>query len=1164
MQLKQLKLAGFKSFVDPTVLTFPSPLVAVVGPNGCGKSNIIDAIRWVMGESSAKHLRGDSMIDVIFNGSSHRKPVGQASVELVFDNSLGRVLGPFASYGEIAVKRVLTRDGESTYYLNGARCRRRDVMDIFLGTGAGVRGYSIISQGDVSRLIEAKPEALRGYLEEAAGVSKYKERRRETMTRIQHTRDNLLRIADIREEMGKQLQRLEKQGKAAEQYLQLKAEERLCRAEILALKWRELTKTQLLKQETLQVFAKTHTTEQLKTIAYQKEKDLLEIKRQQLDQQINDIQKSFYLSGSEISRLQEGLGQFQRENDRLMAEKQQLHRDNEKTSSQIQVYKTQLENANEKITLLDNRLLELNQVLLTQEELTCAAIQQQVEVDHQYNLIQSNTHNIKKDAEIAEVNWNNNEQRYQQTLIRLEKLDIEIAAMDINHLEENGLELIKQHTILTSEQIYAEEQLRLKQTQIVQYRSEIAQIEQHLRQLQDANYQTKTQHAALNAAQGAAVQPVKEYPIKAWLQKPRLVDKLQVEQKWQFAFEYVVGDQLKALILDDSEEFISQINLIADIGENMVTLASSSTLKGDTPRLSDKILGEHPLLTSNLDSIYTADNLEAAIAYRVNLKPQESIITPEGVWLGWGWVRVPKRSAQDSLGLLARQQKITDLATQLAQEQTRLENLRLQRDKAHEQLQIEEKIVQTLEKNRQYCLEALRSHENKQAINAKSLQLAKTRKHVLDEESQELKETLEDLIINKHILMESKQQCIDQWKILEQELQHLVENKQLITNRVVNLKKEGELLKADLHKNTLEQDRALNQINQTQEGIIREQERVDIFHTRLEITAQQLMDTELQQRVFQQKLTQAIKDHQLVEGQLLLCREQLTEEKQAIESLELVARQQQLHIKTIEDNITRERLEEQSLKVRVQALEESLQEQSLRPSDLLINLSDSLTPNLREKALSVMMDNITKLGAINLAAIDEYIEERTRKENLDTQYNDLQKALLMLEAAIEQMDKETQLRLGNTFEQVNDLFKALFPRLFGGGRAHLELTSNNLLEAGVVVMAQPPGKRNTSIQLLSGGEKAMTALALVFAIFQLNPSPFCMLDEVDAPLDDVNVVRFCNVVKEMSKFVQFLFITHNKVTMELAEQLIGVTMREPGVSRLVTVDVVDIKETILE
>lgn len=1162
MQLKQLKLAGFKSFVDPTILAFPGPLVAVVGPNGCGKSNIIDAIRWVMGESSAKNLRGDSMTDVIFNGSSMRKALGQASVELIFDNSLGRIAGPFASYGEIAVKRVLTRDGESLYYLNGSRCRRRDVMDLFLGTGAGVRGYSIISQGDISRLIEARPETLRGYLEEAAGISKYKERRRETLTRIQHTGENLLRVADIRDELAKQQQRLEKQGKAAERYLQLKEEERLCRAEILALKWRDLGKERAQKQSILQNLAQTHTAEQVQAINWQTAKDLLQVKRQQLEQQSEDIQKTFYLSGTAITRLQEGIGQFQRENARLANEKHQLHADYEKASLQIRQYQSTLETAGFQIKTFEDHILRSGTEMQTCDSALSAEIQKQTAMDQEYAILQTRSNNAKREAQIAEVNWNNNEQQYQQTLVRLEKLAMDTAAMDIEALEQEASIFAKEGNTLAAEKMQADAQLQLALENIALLRADLTLTEKKLRETQDQHHQTKTRHAALSAAQGAALQPAKTYPVKEWLDQPRLVDKIQVEEQWQFAFEFVAGDQLKALVLEDSNAFLANISILADVGENMVTFAR--TAKSNASRLSDKIRGEKPLLAVNPDAIYTAENLDAAIDRRKHLEAGESVITPEGYWLGQGWIRVPKRHPQDHAGLLARQQKITELQSCLEVEQKDMENLRQQRDKASAQLQIDEKAVQVLQKNRQALFEALRSQETRQAINAERLHLAKARQQLLEEEIRELQENLESLILKKQTLMASKAGFATEWQSLEQEQQQLYAQKKDLLAHVQDLKRQLEDIKAELQQNTLEQDRALNRIKQAREGLASEQERLDTFEIRIENVTELAERTQQQYTACQQQLAEALQEHQTLEKQLNLVREQLNQEKEALDNMETAARQQQAALKALEENISKVRLEEQALALRIQALEESLQEYSFAPADLLMNLADNLVSDLRERALSVIMENITKLGAINLAAIEEYAETRARRENLDAQYADLQEALSMLEAAIEQMDKETQLRLANTFDEVNTLFKALFPRLFGGGKASLELTSSNLLEAGVVVMAQPPGKRNSSIQLLSGGEKAMTALALVFAIFQRNPSPFCMLDEVDAPLDDVNVTRFCNVVKDMSRFVQFLFITHNKVTMEMAEQLIGVTMREPGVSRLVTVDMIALEKTILE
>lgn len=572
MHLKQLKLAGFKSFVDPTVVPFPGQLVAVVGPNGCGKSNIIDAVRWVMGESSARNLRGESMTDVIFNGSSNRKPVGQASVELVFDNSLGRLTGPFASYGEIAVKRVVTRDGDSSYYLNGSRCRRKDITDIFLGTGAGARGYSIIGQGTISQLIEARPEDLRVFLEEAAGVSKYKERRKETLQRIAHTRENVTRIADIRDELDKQLQRLERQAKAAERYLILKDEEQLCRAEILALKWQDFISQQEIKQRELHDLALTHEQQQSMLTKANTERVVLNETLYDVDEQTQLIQTSFYQLGTEIARLEETIQQQAREKKRLEQDQQQMQEDWRAAAEQLKQDQEELLLCQQNTQLLEAQLLHLRTEFKEQEEQWQGAQQQQAQWDLRWQEVQTLTNTLKREFQVTQVKMQHLEQKQQQTLVRLEKLQLEQESISISELQQKKQDLDTQQVTLIESQEFDEQQLKQNQEYSNQLRLSMQETEQQLHQLQDDFHRKNSEHAALMAAQRAArqgMQPNKA-DIPEWSDKPRLMDVLQVETQWQSACERVLNDTLHAYVLETFDLLWPQRELCESQGEQVV------------------------------------------------------------------------------------------------------------------------------------------------------------------------------------------------------------------------------------------------------------------------------------------------------------------------------------------------------------------------------------------------------------------------------------------------------------------------------------------------------------------------------------------------------------------------------------------------------------------
>ncbi|RUR09524.1 chromosome segregation protein SMC [Legionella sp. km772] len=1156
MHLKQLKLAGFKSFVDPTVVHFPSQLVAVLGPNGCGKSNIIDAVRWVMGESSAKNLRGESMTDVIFNGSSNRKPVGQASVELVFDNSLGRLVGPFASYGEVAVKRVVTRDGDSNYYLNGSRCRRRDITDIFLGTGAGARGYSIIGQGTISRLIEAKPEELRTFLEEAAGVSKYKERRRETLQRIGQTQENLNRVSDIREELDKQLQRLERQAKAAERYTILKEEEALCRAEIMALKWQDFNGQQQVKQKELYDLALRHEEQQSALTQVQTQKTALIEKSYEVNEQVQNIQKLFYQIGTEVARLEEGIQQHHREQKRLEQDKQQLQSDWQNAQEQVKQDEEQVLYTQQKAQELQAKLALIHKELQENERLLSEAQQQGQSWNEQWQEAQNSCNAVKSDLQIVRVKKQHSEQNRQQLILRLEKLARDKSHLSPEHLEQKQCQLTTEHEELQARQLLVAEQLKSSNEQGARLRLAVHELEKQLQLLQKEFNRQNSDYAALNAVQKAALRGTKteegEHP---WSKNARLIQQLHVEEEWQLACERVLADDLQAFIVEDFGLIWSQWSEYKKLGINTLTLNEITPNPSHKTRLRDKIQGPLPASLPSLEHIYAAETLAELQQWLPELLNYESIITRDGTWVGVGWIKSLTPAAQEDMGLLARQQKLADLALIVNELQQHMTRTQVERDKQYQALEEVLSCNQELQNELNGVNEALRTSTLGVEKNLQELNHVKQLLANFGTQEEELQQNLEELNSD---LCEFAEKVFSLEALLEEHEQRYLQaqaERQKQNHHLSVLQQTVAEMRKHLHQAELEFDRELTKGQQLNDRIKREQERLIILQERLEHLASLCGQAAVPEREMQERLAECVLKHNEVEQQLTQGREQLLQVKVETDDLEKKVQHFELEIKQVHEQMAKVRMQEQELAVRASAIQESLQELNLNAEVLLERIPSGVNQSLREEELISLNEKIKRLGAINLAAIEEFKSEQQRKLYLDEQHADLIEALATLQLAIDKMDKETKTRLETTFNEVNSSFKALFPRLFGGGKAQLELTCDNLLEAGIVVMAQPPGKRNSTIHLLSGGEKAMTAVALVFAIFQLNPSPFCMLDEVDAPLDDVNVGRFCALVKEMSQFVQFLFITHNKVTMELADHLIGVTMREPGVSRLVAVDV---------
>ncbi|VEG91327.1 chromosome segregation protein SMC [Legionella spiritensis] len=1159
MHLKQLKLAGFKSFVDPTVILFPSQLVAVVGPNGCGKSNIIDAVRWVMGESSAKNLRGESMTDVIFSGSSHRKGVGQASVELLFDNSLGRLIGQYAGYQEISVKRVVTRDGDSAYFLNGTRCRRRDITDIFLGTGAGARGYSIIGQGTISRLIEARPEELRAYLEEAAGVSKYKERRRETVLRINHTRDNLTRVADIREELDKQLQRLERQAKAAERYQTLKNEERITRAEILALKWQNLSERKTSLEHAIRQHQLTFETHQANAAQLYQQSTTLREQRHECDDRVQTVQTEFYQLATEIARLEESVQQQQREKKRLEAEKQQLQQDwgsllDQVTQNQVVLQESEAEHGRLKTEIASLRTdLAGKEAWFEQEQQRHLARQADIE------RVQAELARAESDTRMAALSRSHCLQRRQEIQTRLQIIDTERRQLDILPLQDDWQ---RYQTRITELQAMVESDNGEHKGQNAQgevLADELQAIEKSIRQEQDNAYQLNTRQATLAAmlhtATGRSSDPAIE-PSELWPDHARLLDILTVEEAWQTACEMIVDDGLQAIVVESISDVLTRLPIESVRSRLFVTAKTDKpSMPASRSCLADKIKGPRPNFAYRFDRIYTAETLEEAILWLPDIEEEESIVTPEGYWFGRNWLQIPRPREPDEKGLLARRQELIEVQQQIEQSEKLLEQWKTARDNKHVQISEHERNIVCLRQRLSENREAL--HAAIAEKNACERMLEQTRQNILrlDEEYDTLLETLETIT-------QEQVKADDLWLSARQSCEHFEELLQQLTpdniasqETLRQGRRAVEDVRTQLHQTELKAEREWVKVGQLRNDIEREQERLRILQERLESVLSHLHGLDNPDNQQQAVLSEKIRQHHELENRLIEAREQLQSLTRTLDELSEHIKTEEKRAKDIQEISLQAQMDEQALSVRATGLLESLAEQGFTLNEALRNIPADATVESREQCLIDLVNKINRLGAINLAAIEEFETESQRKKHLDEQYQDLQDALATLDAAIEKMDKETRQRFQTTFDEVNAAFQALFPRLFGGGHAMLELTCDNLLEAGVQVMAQPPGKRNSTIHLLSGGEKAMTAVALVFAIFQLNPSPFCMLDEVDAPLDDVNIGRFCTLVKEMSQFVQFLFITHNKVTMELADHLIGVTMREPGVSRVVAVDV---------
>lgn len=1161
MRLTKIKLVGFKSFVDPTTMPLSSNLIAVVGPNGCGKSNIIDAIRWVMGESSAKHLRGESMSDVIFNGSSSRKPVGQAAVELVFDNTDGSAGGEYASFNEISVKRQVTREGQSTYFLNNTRCRRKDITDIFLGTGLGPRSYSIIEQGMISRVIEAKPEELRVYLEEAAGISKYKERRRETENRIKHTRENLERLEDIREELGKQLERLNRQSKAAEKYKEYREQERLLRAQALALRWSALNE----QNENQQTLIREQEIQLESFVADQRRFDKdIELKREshiECTDKFNDVQATYYSIGADIARLEEAIQHQKDKRQQLRDDLTQVEADLSAAKQHFAQDQLEVEECKEVIVSLTPEMEAHSARLESTQELMSAIEEERAEWQMAWDEFNLSAAESSKLAHVEQTRIQHLEARLQTIVSRVTRLNEEKSQQNtvetedqITQLQESQASLIELRDETQDRLSNTREQLSLERDNIQQSSDRLDEARNELQSLLGRKASLEAlQQAALGQQGGAAMTWLEGQQLAG---SPRLAQNMTVESGWQRAVETVLGDYLQAVCVTGLEDYLGAIDSL-DGSLNFLdthNALASPVRSNKADSLLSQVKTEWLAAESMLSGIYIADSLEQAYALSKTLDANESVITQEGIWLGNGWLRVA-RDEDESAGVLAREAELKQVQSELETRQEAVESL-------ESMLEQQRAVLEDYEAKRDEQQLELNDISSKQSDASAALQVKQNRLQQLKSRSEEITNEINEQESQASTCQAEIDEARGSWQAAMSAMdqnadtrQNLIENRDEVSQRLEQCREQSRQSRDELHDIQLKLQSAKTQENSLSQNMQRMNQRIQDLTIRQESLAQTLNKAENPNEDFSETLQVKLAEHNEVETILNAARAQVESLEHDMRQYEEQRSKADQNARAVQSRLEQLRMDGQTFAVRRTTIEEQLAETQFELKPLLEEMPEAANEKQWEEEIERIASRISRLGPINLAAIEEFKTESERKTYLDSQHEDLVEALTTLENAIAKIDKETRARFRETYDTVNTTFKELFPRLFGGGRAYLELTGDDLLDTGVTVIAQPPGKRNSSIHLLSGGEKAMTAVALVFSIFRLNPSPFCLLDEVDAPLDDANTARYSQMVAEMSENTQFVFITHNKITMEQATHLVGVTMHEPGVSRLVTVDV---------
>ena len=1156
MRLKSIKLAGFKSFVDPTNAQFPSNLCAVVGPNGCGKSNIIDAVRWVMGESSAKNLRGESMSDVIFNGSGARKPVGQASIELVFDNSEGRIVGEYASYNEIAIKRKVTRDGTANYYLNGNKCRRRDITDIFLGTGLGPRSYAIIEQGMISRLIESKPDELRVYIEEAAGISKYKERRRDTESRINRTKENLERLTDIRDELGRQLGRLERQAKAAEKYAEFKKQERQLTVELLALRWRDYDQSGQQQKQIIGKLELEHEKLVTERSGCDTAIEKLRADFTQTSDAFNEIQANFYKIGGEVARLEQAIEHSQQR-------AQELDKDLQQTEHNFTEAEQHLNADKQKATGWEAEQAELEPLLVTaqQAEKASAELLQTAETAMQqwqqsWDEFTQAAADPRQQAEVQQSKIQHVEQILRRLDERRSALATEVSSFQASPAEQEMAAVQAELTTVESKRADLDTQRQEQSAAIQSLREKEKQTAVDYNRLRSEQQTLKGREASLEALQQAAKGDESE---RKWLadkglaDKPRLADSVVPAKGWELAVETVLGSYLQAIAVDD---VVASIDLLDDFKKGELLLISKGEAaknSADKGRLLSELVKAEGV-DGLLANIYAADNLSEALALQSKLSPVESVVTPEGIWLGNNWLRVA-RDKDATAGFLQRKQELEKIGEQLSQVNQQIDSTEQLRADSEKQLKELEQARQQLDT--QYSEQQNKYTDLRSKLSGFEVQIEqyKARKQRAETELAEVESQTKAEKENLTEARKTLEQAIEKMDVDTQQREQLVQQRDQYRSALDESRHKAEQDRSQRQQLEMRQRSLTTQLESVREGIQRLQVQVERLGERREQLKAAFNIKEDPSENYKQDLENALASRLAVE-------EKLAQARKAVETVEFQMREQEKlrgeldqQVQQAQGKLEQQRLSAQEISTLSGTIESQISEKQGDLNELLESLEEDAAIQDWEENLQAIANRVQRLGPINLAAIDEYKLESERKEYLDKQNAELEEALTTLQNAIQKIDRETRTKFKDTFEFVNTHIQELFPKLFGGGHAYLEMVGDDLLDAGVALMARPPGKKNSSIHLLSGGEKALTAIAMVFSIFKLNPAPFCMLDEVDAPLDDANVGRYAAMLKEMSDQVQFIFISHNKISMEAANQLMGVTMHEPGVSRLVTVDV---------
>ena len=1168
MRLKQVKLAGFKSFCDPTTFELPSQLVGIVGPNGCGKSNIIDATRWVLGESRATELRGESMQDVIFNGSLERKPSSRASVELVFDNSLGRIGGAWGGFAEISVKRVLTREGQSTYYINQQAVRRKDVHDIFLGTGLGPRAYAIIGQGTISRIIEAKPDELRVFFEEAAGVSKYKERRRETENRLADTRENLTRVEDILRELHGQISKLDAQAEVAGRYRAMEAERTQKQQWLWLIKRDDAQAEQQLLEKTAESLELEIEGLQTGLRSAENRMETLREAVHQANDEVSRCQAAYYEVNSEISTLESQIRMIAQNRNQAQARLKSLEEQiqsaralSEGGLQRRQEVEAQLEEAREQQATAEMALAEA-------EEQLAACEDEERERREALESARQAAHTAQQALQVGRVERRSHEEALAQMQERRQRLQASLSQLGddaSDQLERLALEL----GAAQEEEARTAEQQQTLEARLAEVQAERGPAQEAL---QAAVTKTTTIEARMAVLEQLQARMQGENQMRPWLEKhglgedtERIWQYIRIEPGWETAVEAVLRERVHALEAKSVQQVAAMLQeappgkvglFLTDLPAGAAPLPARPAGRlvplASLVRCQDARL--KPIMAEWLDGFFSAESTEAAFAGRGQLPPGGRFVVREGHAIGRFDVVLFAMDSEGE-GVLARQQELQNLERELRAQQLLGDEARQQAERIDA---MATQLAEQVRAARDASARAVRRVSTATIEHERLAQAVRSR----EESRQRLSEEIEELALRQAGREEALQALVDG-------LTEAEEKAEVASEELAAAREAAEMLETTLSSRRDHARESELAVRESAYAVRSLEQEIDNLRERIARADEQLAQADGNRERLLADL-EGMSDEALRE-QLEVMLERRMEAEQALSEARGLADERSGELRRLDEERLRAergqeplrqrlielRMKEQAARLTAEQMAEALTEASADLAELkasLAALPQRPKPSWLQSEVSRLAQAVARLGPVNLAALDELTAAREREVFLNTQSTDLQEAMATLENAIRTIDQETRSLLQSTYDTVNAEFGRLFPMLFGGGEARLVLTGGEILDAGVQVFAQPPGKKNASIHLLSGGEKALTAIALVFGIFKLNPAPFCLLDEVDAPLDDANTERYAKMVSAMSEETQFVFISHNKIAMEMAHQLIGVTMQEKGVSRLVAVD----------